>query len=181
MIGGTAHRLWKRQGGGLGQEPDLADYGYNGDVNGYYYPDDVSWWLTPAGMAVRYTIVAIIFAAIFLYFIGGYWHARRRARKGLAPLPYHRWMYRWQQPYDSETRWQTYQQPGQTYQMESYPMPPPAYNPAEAPPPVYQPPEGGSKVLADQSYVHVRPVEGPNNQPLPPPPPPAAGSTAGVR
>ncbi|KAI7360065.1 hypothetical protein KC320_g37 [Hortaea werneckii] len=43
-------------------------------------------------MAVRYTIVGLLFAALLLFFVGGYFHARRRLQKGLPPLSYHRWM-----------------------------------------------------------------------------------------
>ena len=110
-------------------------------------------------MAVRYAIVALLFAFVLFFFVGGWWHARRRVRKGLPPLAYHRWMVqRYFRPYNADTRYQQHQQPGQTYTMEhySYPPPPPAYSSAEVPPPVYQPPEGGSKVMADQSYVHVQ-------------------------
>lgn len=108
-------------------------------------------------MALRYTIVGLLFASVILFFIGGYYHARRRVKKGLQPLPYHRWMVQ-RRTYDSETRYAQYQQPGQTYVMNDYPAPPPAYSSGEAPPPVYQPPEGGSKILADQHYTQVRPV-----------------------
>jgi len=48
--------------------------------------------LLQTGMAVRYSIVVILFGAILLYFVGGYFHAKRRVRKGLPPLRYHRWM-----------------------------------------------------------------------------------------
>lgn len=110
------------------------------------------------GYAVRFSIVALIFLLIFVYFAGGYWHARRRIRKGLAPLPYHRWMVRRQlyaarpmnnpQPY-YENRGDSFHQ---AYSMQGYAAPPPAYNPEHAPPPTYQPPQGGSKVAADQSF-----------------------------
>lgn len=113
-------------------------------------------------MAVRYAIIAILFALILLYFIGGYYHARRRLRKNLPPLQYHRWMVRRQQP--QYAHGQPYYHP-QSFGMNQYPPqhgyqnsqggyvpPPPAYGHYEAPPPVYQPPAGGSKVAADQNY-----------------------------
>ena len=115
-------------------------------------------------MAVRYAVVALLFATILLFFVGGYVHARRRLNKGLAPLPYHRWMVRrYMHPPSQQQGYQFHPQPQyQGYQMENYAPPPPAYTAADAPPPVYQPPVGGSKVLADQSYVY--------KQPLPPTP-----------
>lgn len=132
-------------------------------------------------MAVRYAIVGSLFALALLYFVGGYFHALRRLRKGLPPLRYHRWMVQRRLYmmnamnngqnnnngsggyYNSGAAYYGppgSQQPGQGgYQMENYPPPPPAYNPQEVPPPTYQPPEGASKVLADQHY-HVRAVDG---------------------
>ena len=156
------------------------DYSYYDD---YDYYDGQSWWWTPvrcghslsyhdrianeqqAGMAVRYAVVAILFAFLLIFFVGGYYHARRRLRKGLQPLAYHRWMVRrhmrpqQQHAYMPQQRYpqsQGYQNQG--YQMDHYAPPPPAYNHADAPPPVYQPPEGGSKVMADQSYVYTQPL-----------------------
>jgi len=103
-------------------------------------------------MAVRYTIIVVLFVSISAFLLGGYWHATRRMRKGLAPLPYHAWMVRRRayRPQQHHQQPQAYYQP---YTMHGYPQnspPPPAYNPYSAPPPAYQPPEGASKVLADQ-------------------------------
>ncbi|CAK4030785.1 Hypothetical predicted protein [Lecanosticta acicola] len=151
--------LWKRDqnDGGLGDSSRQYDYeNHYDDDDGY----GESWWWSPTGMAVRYTIITILFAAILLYFIGGYWHAQRRIRKGLPPRAYHAWMIRrshryrnpqaaQQNPYVPQSQ---YQQPEGGYAMPGYPQPPPAYNPFSAPPPAYQPPEGGSKTMADQHY-----------------------------
>lgn len=137
-------------------------------------------------MAVRYTIVAILFLLIFLYFLGGYWHARRRLRKNLAPLPYHRWMvkrhlaayypqqgqYHYYNPHAhgvpmyAHPHYPPHQQQFPQHpdyygaQGSSHAPPPPAYHAGDAPPPVYQPPQGGSKVAADQSFAEVRGGEG---------------------
>jgi len=124
-------------------------------------------------MAVRYAIVGLLFAFVLFFFVGGYYHARRRIRKGQPPLPYHRWMVRRHFRYAPDTRYAQYQQPGRTYQMNDYPPPPPAYNQYEAPPPVYQPPEGGSKVMANQTYVNVRPTGEASDSQGPPAPVPA--------
>ena len=151
-------------------------------------------------MAVRYAIVSLLFGSLALFLLFGYWHAKRRIRRGLPPLRYHRWMVRQhlrraQMGYPHYRTGSGYQYPmpqngqgyrqaqygaaqsGYGYPMESYAPPPPAYNVNDALPPVYQPPEGASKVAADQGYVHVAP--------LPPTPGEAAGegssSPPGVR
>ena len=103
-------------------------------------------------MAVRYSIVAILFAALLASFVGGYYHAQSRVRKGLPPLAYHRWMVRRSYYYPPQQQ-QQYAYPQQnSYGMEGYPPPPPAYDRAEVPPPVYQPPQGASKAMADQNW-----------------------------
>lgn len=128
-------------------------------------------------MAVRYAIVGLLFAALLLFFVGGWFHARRRLRKGLPPLAYHRWMvsrYYYRQPHDAEAPPQRQLRPvQQTYRMEHYEPPPPAYNQSEVPPPVYQPPEGASKVAADQTFVRVRPTAGEASERSDPPALPA--------
>lgn len=127
-------------------------------------------------MAVRYTIIILIFASIVIFFLGGYWHAQRRIRQGLPPLPYHAWMvrkaYRRQQPQYNYNPY--YQQPGPYQQQQGYamhenepPLPPPPYT---APPPAYAPPVGASKAMADQTF-HA--VERPGESSLPPLPPAA--------
>ena len=120
-------------------------------------------------MAVRYAIITVLFALVLLYFVGGYWHAKRRIRKNLAPLPYHRWMVSRRRYQPANQQWYNHQpngphsqQPyyqnndtayGGSYGMQGYAPPPPAYDAHMAPPPVYQPPQGGSKVAADQHYT----------------------------
>nr|POE49405.1 hypothetical protein CFP56_50322 [Quercus suber] len=152
--------MWKRQSG---DGTDFANDNINGDSPG---DDQGSWWWSPAGFTVRYIIVAVVFGALLLFFVGGYYHANRRVRKGLAPLPYHRWMVQ-RRVWGNEPRYNQYAQyparfasqgpeQGQTYRMEGYAPPPPAYNSELAPPPAYQPPQGGSKVMADQSYPIVQ-------------------------
>lgn len=116
-----------------------------------------------AGMAVRYVLVALLFASIFFFFVGGYYHAQRRLRKGQQPLAYHRWMVR-RRPayYPTRPRYSPHDPNapghapnGPSYGMEGYPHPPPAYNNAEAPPPVYQPPQGATKAMADQNFTQT--------------------------
>ncbi|KAI6814741.1 hypothetical protein KC332_g12227 [Hortaea werneckii] len=162
-MGSRAGGLWKRQGGdtftGDGGEDGSSgyDYGSYSDYGYGTYGDNVGFWWTPAGMAVRYTIVGLLFAALLFFFVGGYFHARRRLQRGLPPLSYHRWMVgRAYRSYPAETVY--YQQPGTTYRMDQYEHPPPAYTATTEPPPVYQPPEGATKVAANQTYTHVRPA-----------------------
>ena len=102
-------------------------------------------------MATRYAIVAFLFAFVLIFFVGGYYHAQRRLRRGQQPLAYHRWMTN-RRHYDTSFQPRSAYSPnGTSHGMESYPPPPPAYNATEAPPPVYQPPQGATKALPDQS------------------------------
>ncbi|CZT19468.1 uncharacterized protein RCC_05319 [Ramularia collo-cygni] len=112
-----------------------------------------SWYWSDTGYTVRYVIVFVILTALLLFFLGGYLHARKRMKKGLQPLSYHRWMVksRYRQP-------QYYQNapPPQGYPMYAYPPAqqevPPAYYQHAPPPPAYSPPEGASKAMADQNW-----------------------------
>lgn len=134
-------------------------------------------------MAIRYTIIIIIFVAIVIFLFGGYWHAQRRIRKGLPPLPYHAWMVR--RAYRQQPRYNPYYYPPNEYQQpagygNAYamhddgqpPLPPPPY---AAPPPAYAPPAGASKAMADQSFpsaqTHRAENAGESSQALPPLPP----------
>ncbi|EEY17597.1 conserved hypothetical protein [Verticillium alfalfae VaMs.102] len=106
------------------------------------------------------------------YLIGGYLHAKRRLKKGLLPLAYHRWMVRravlaqvdprYGRPHQQPAYYATYR-PGYGeayaqgqghggYGMQNMPPPPPMYDPSSARPPMYVPPEGGSKVDPSQTY-----------------------------
>jgi len=181
MLAKASHLWRKRQNNGLGGGGGSGDGGVVNYNDGQFGPDaGVSWWWTPAGMALRYAIVALLFGSVLLFFLIGYIHARRRMRKGLPLLPYHRWMVR-NRAYYADERYVTYQQPGRAYVMENYAPPPPAYNPSDAPPPVYQPPEGGSKVIADQNVVRVQSVAGETSQGNAFATPPPAAVTAGGR
>lgn len=50
---------------------------------------DDSWWWSTTAYAIKWAIVGSIFAFFILFFVGGYLHARRRMKKGLAPRRYH--------------------------------------------------------------------------------------------
>lgn len=154
--------MWKRQNQG-----DLSDTAANGQFSNsdddsndnYEGPTYDSWWWSPTGMAVRYTVIIFLFASLLLFFLGGYLHAQRRMRRGLPLMRYHAWMVRraYRQPQYQHP--QAQQQNG--YPMQGYAPAPPPYNPYSAPPPAYQPPEGAaSKVLADQqNYAQVHRLE----------------------
>lgn len=65
------------------------------------------WWYSPVSLwiwhtrelsantrqtaaAIKWSIVGAIFVLFLVLFVGGYWHAQRRMKKGLPPLAYHR-------------------------------------------------------------------------------------------
>nr|OQO04088.1 hypothetical protein B0A51_18464 [Rachicladosporium sp. CCFEE 5018] len=154
-------QLYERQSTGL---PGFDTNNNMNDPSDGYYDD---WWWSPAGMAVRYAIITLIFALLVGYFLGGYLHAKRRVSKGLPPLAYHRWMVNRRTSRYAAPSQQWYSQPyyqnggnqgynAGSYGMQGFAPPPPAYEGHVAPPPVYQPPQGGSKVAADQNYVPVQ-------------------------
>lgn len=49
---------------------------------------DYFWWST-TGVIVKWSILAAITLFFTTWFVGGYYHARRRLRRGLRPLWYH--------------------------------------------------------------------------------------------
>ncbi|KAG9240709.1 hypothetical protein BJ878DRAFT_273611 [Calycina marina] len=138
----------------------------NGDF--IYYDEHDSFWYTKTGQIVRWSVFLGIFLLFALYLGIGYWHAKRRASKGLAPLGYHGWMLNRRRRGTSE---QNYQNPHVTYNPypnphEQYgmgPMPPPMYDPNSAMPPSYQPPAGGTKIAPNQ-FTTTMPL---NREPSP--------------
>ncbi|RMZ85158.1 hypothetical protein DV738_g202, partial [Chaetothyriales sp. CBS 135597] len=59
-----------------------------GDSSVYYY----SWWSNPSAVAVKWSIIGALFVGVIAFFWGGYLHAKRRMKKGQAPLNYHKFM-----------------------------------------------------------------------------------------
>lgn len=104
-------------------------------------------------MIVRHVIIVLLFAAVLLYLLLGYFHAKRRLRQGLPPKRYHAWMVRRQYRQPQYNPYYAPQQQGAGYAMPGYQPPPPAYNAFAPPPPAYQPPEGASKAMADQNFA----------------------------
>ncbi|TVY76021.1 hypothetical protein LSUE1_G005172 [Lachnellula suecica] len=77
------------------------------DDNGNVFEDDGrGFWWTRTGQIVRWSIFLGLFSLFIAYMIIGYWHAKRRIRKGQAPLAYHRWLLNRQQraQYDPHTK-----------------------------------------------------------------------------
>ncbi|KAL8632361.1 hypothetical protein Q9189_001933 [Teloschistes chrysophthalmus] len=125
---------------------------YGGDTT--IVDDDGNWWYSGTAEAIKWAIVAGIFFAVLLFFIGGYIHAKRRVRKGQQPLAYHRWLLRRSQRTRYPPARPYYNPHGNPYEMNAYPPPPPAYNSNEMPPPpMYEPPAGASKANPDQHYA----------------------------
>ncbi|MCJ1451925.1 hypothetical protein MMC28_002265 [Mycoblastus sanguinarius] len=126
--------------------------------------DDGDYWgYSTTATAVKWAFVAAILLLFLLWFVGGYYHAQRRLKKGLPPLAYHRFLL----PHHQRTRFMPQPQyavyPQQNGYGESYPLqafPPPAYNAEHIPPPMYQPPEGASKANPTQDWV-AQPPPGP--------------------
>lgn len=55
------------------------------------YDDDGSWWgYSDTGTAVKWAIVGLILLVIFMWLLGGYYHAQRRIRRNQPPLAYHK-------------------------------------------------------------------------------------------
>lgn len=133
---------------------------------------DARHFLGQTGMAVRYTVICIILASILLFFLGGYIHAKRRMRKGVPLLAYHRWMvhrsvrYQYQQPVYNPYNGNAVHDPYQEgYAMHGYAPPPPAYHRYGDAPPAYAPnPAGASKAMADQNFHNLSQQQDPSTR-----------------
>ncbi|KAI0976760.1 hypothetical protein F4678DRAFT_414414 [Xylaria arbuscula] len=118
--------------------------------------DYVWFWYTTPGVIVKYTVFFGIVLLLVGWIIGGRFHAKRRARKGLKPLRYHAWLLSRYERAQVDPSYASHPQPvygvyrpvygngggGDDYGMHS--MPPPVYDPSR--PPVYDGPPVGSKV-----------------------------------
>ncbi|KAF0322021.1 hypothetical protein GQ607_010747 [Colletotrichum asianum] len=136
----------------------------------------IPWWYSRTGVIVKWSVFLGLTTLFAAFLIIGYMHGKRRLKKGLLPLGYHRWLfsraqlarvdsrYAWPQATYNNYRPEYYQQQQGYYGMQG--MPPPTYDPNAARPPMYAPPDGGSKVDPSQEYG-ITPPPGP-------PPPPAA-------
>ncbi|KAH6657889.1 hypothetical protein BKA67DRAFT_202062 [Truncatella angustata] len=147
----------------------------NGNLSGSENDREVPFWWTRTGVIVKWSIF-LGFTVIFLaWIVGGSIHAKRRIRKGLKPLGYHRMfvsrneLARVDPAYAYPQATYMHYQPGPGYYgMQSMP-PPPVYDPNR--PPMYPGgpmpmPQGSSKIDPEQA--------GGGYAPPPGPPPPAA-------
>ncbi|CAN8100945.1 unnamed protein product [Discula destructiva] len=123
----------------------------------------VPFWYTRTGVIVKWTLFLSLITFLTLYIILGYLHAKRRIRKGLAPLAYHRWLVpraelaradpRYAFPHPAQ--YNVYRPPGAEYygmQPNMPPPPPPMYDPMGRPP-MYEPgppPAGATKADPNQ-------------------------------
>jgi len=123
------------------------------------------WWYSGTAVAIKWSIIGAILVLFLVFFLGAYYHAQRRMKKGLPPLAYHRWLLPRQQRarFEPHLAEQNYYQPQQRYQLNQYHPPPPAYNPDEAPLPKYAPPEGPTKMDPNQT-VHEVPADSGSSQ-----------------
>ncbi|EXJ78312.1 hypothetical protein A1O3_09473 [Capronia epimyces CBS 606.96] len=150
----------------------VTDENDNGNADNDY------WWYGSTAYVIKWAVIAAILFACFLYFFGGYLHARSRMRKGLPPLAYHRWLvprrqrlaFAQQHPEHANqfSFYRNRQSPygyGQAYPMAAYGPPPPAYTEPDYVP-AYTPP-APNKVDPDQNYS-------------PPPGPPPSNTGASV-
>ncbi|KAL2041413.1 hypothetical protein N7G274_005795 [Stereocaulon virgatum] len=137
-------------------------------VNGDYGAYNNGWGDSNTAIAIKWAFVGAIVLLFLLWFIGGYYHAQSRIKKGLPPLAYHRWLlpHRQRVQYMPRPQFGYYPQQnayGEGYPMQNFAPPPPAYNHADIPPPVYQPPENGMKVNQVQEWAATPPGPLPNH------------------
>ncbi|KAF2234483.1 hypothetical protein EV356DRAFT_515129 [Viridothelium virens] len=108
----------------------------------------VSWWFSTTAIIIKWAILGGLFLAFFSYLLIGYIHARRRIKKNLPPLRYHRWMV--SRYTDRPSMQNPHPPPQRQYNSATDPNSyygnfnaPPAYNSDS--PPLYQPPSNTQK------------------------------------
>jgi len=67
-------------------DPDNLPDGWVIDDDGVARP----WWYSRTGYIVKWSVFFGLVTVVGLYLLLGYLHAKRRLRKGLVPLRYHR-------------------------------------------------------------------------------------------
>jgi len=117
------------------------------------------WWYSDKGYVAKWAILGALFGFFFLWFVGGYLHAKSRLKKGKPLLAYHRWLvsrqtrsrYGQAPPQNHFTFYnmqrRPYPPPNQPYVPRTdgaYPEPPPVYTGNDAPPSYYAPPPQGA-------------------------------------
>jgi len=159
----------------------------NGQDNFDLDNGDSSIWWTRRAEIIRWWIFFGVVIVLVIFIGTAQWHARRRLRRGLTPLAYHRWLLsrrqraRFDPNYQNPSVYNSYPH-DQQYGLQN--IPPPMYNPNAPMPPAYQPPAGATKVDPSQwrSEPTRRPAESGEAAPsydAPQGPPPAvhAGHT----
>ncbi|KAL8714805.1 MAG: hypothetical protein Q9220_001318 [cf. Caloplaca sp. 1 TL-2023] len=140
---------------------------YNGNDTDWNDDGDGGWWYSDTAEAIKWAVLAGIVLFVILLFVGAWLHAKRRIRRGQAPLAYHRFLVRRSQRPARSQPFSFYRHQQNPYEMNAYPPPPPAYNHDQMPPPpMYEPPQGASKTNPDQQFAP------------PPGPPPQAGESS---
>jgi len=135
------------------------------EVDGIHcYVDGDGFWYTDKGIIVKWILLVAFFAVFFGWFVGGYIHAKRRLRRGLPLLPYHRFLVSYSErrrygqaapPQNHFTFYQTqnpYQPNATAYQQRqdgAWAEPPPLYHNTDAPPQYFAPP-GATKANQNQ-------------------------------
>ncbi|KAH7076590.1 hypothetical protein BKA63DRAFT_285834 [Paraphoma chrysanthemicola] len=133
---------------------------FDGDVE--CFDGEPGFWYTDKGQIIKWALLGGLFFLFMAWFIGGYIHAKRRLKKGLPLLGYHRFLisyserkrhgqvpqnhftfYEHQNPYGPQQPYQ--QRPGGPYA-----EPPPQYFNNDAPPQYFAPP-GATKVNGNQN------------------------------
>ncbi|KAJ9132982.1 hypothetical protein NKR23_g11064 [Pleurostoma richardsiae] len=165
---------------------DDVPYGFV-EENGRLVP----FWYSRTGVIVKWSVFLGLFTIIGLYLLIGYTHAKRRMRKGLPPLAYHRWLVSKAELARVDPRY-AYPQPAgySNYRPDYYGMqpqpfaaPPPVYDPNAPRPPIYDGPEGATKVAPSQygnqpTYRPADQDQAPMGDDFAPPPGPPPAVTA---
>lgn len=138
------------------------------EVDGIHcYVDGDGFWYTDKGIIIKWILLVTFFAIFFGWFVGGYIHAKRRLRRGLPLLPYHRFLVsyserrRYGQAAPPQNHFTFYQTQNPYQQQQSNPTayqqrqdgawaePPPLYHNTDAPPQYFAPP-GATKADPSQ-------------------------------
>ncbi|EMD94460.1 hypothetical protein COCC4DRAFT_177518 [Bipolaris maydis ATCC 48331] len=135
------------------------------------------FWYTEKGIIIKWIIFALFFIIFFGWFVGGRIHARRRLRKGLPLLSYHRFLISYserqrhgQVPQNHFTFYQTQNpysvpnnaaNPQYTQRQDgAWAEPPPLYQNSDAPP-QYFAPQGSAKTAPNQYAMEMGQYGGP--------------------
>lgn len=127
-----------------------------------------NFWYSDKAEIIKWAVAGGITLFFLLWFVGGYIHARRRVKKGLKPLLYHRFLvpYNQRAQFEPQNNFSFYRQENQGYQLDQYGPPPPVYNANHLQPPQYMPPQGGTKANPSQEWIAPPPGPPPGIPPV---------------